>query len=111
MKISLENWLRNKLQENEEMQDYSVATDTVRCWIDEYEESRKIQSDTIKIKKFDSNGVEMKVGDIIQRVYKYEIRIKENTIYAHILDCSNFHLSVKDLGRDFTIINTGNNKH
>ncbi len=36
MNISLENWLRNKLQENEETQDYAVATDTVRCWIDEY---------------------------------------------------------------------------
>ena len=34
--ISLENWLRNKLSENEEMHDYSVATDTIRCWIDEY---------------------------------------------------------------------------
>lgn len=38
MNISLENWLRNKLQENEEMQDYAVSTDTVRCWIDEYKQ-------------------------------------------------------------------------
>jgi hypothetical protein len=38
MKISLENWLRNKLQENEEMHDFSVATDTVRCWIDEHKQ-------------------------------------------------------------------------
>jgi hypothetical protein len=38
MNISLENWLRNKLQENEEMHDYAVATDTVRCWIDEYKQ-------------------------------------------------------------------------
>jgi len=38
MNISLENWLRNKLQESEEMQDYAVATDTVRCWIDQYKE-------------------------------------------------------------------------
>lgn len=36
MNISLVNWIRNKLQENEEMHDYAVATDTVRCWIDEY---------------------------------------------------------------------------
>lgn len=36
MNISLENWIRNKLQEVEEMQDYSVAIDTVRCWINEY---------------------------------------------------------------------------
>lgn len=38
MNISLENWLRNKLQENEEMHDYAVATETVRCWIDEYKQ-------------------------------------------------------------------------
>ena len=36
--ISLKNFIRNKLQENEEMHDYAVATDTVRCWIEEYEE-------------------------------------------------------------------------
>lgn len=41
MEISLENWLRNKLQENEEMQDYSVATDAVRAWIDEYNHSHQ----------------------------------------------------------------------
>ena len=38
MNISLENWLRNKLQENEEMHDYAVATERVRCWIDEYKQ-------------------------------------------------------------------------
>lgn len=38
MNISLENWLRNKLQENEEMHDYAVSTETVKCWIDEYKE-------------------------------------------------------------------------
>jgi hypothetical protein len=38
MNISLENWLRNKLQENEEMHDYAVATETVRCWIDDYKQ-------------------------------------------------------------------------
>lgn len=38
MNISLETWFRNKLQEIEEMHDYSVATDTVRCWIDEYKQ-------------------------------------------------------------------------
>lgn len=36
MNITLENWLRNKLQETEEQHEYDVATDTVRCWIDEY---------------------------------------------------------------------------
>lgn len=36
MDISLENWLRNKLQESEENLDYCIATDTIRCWIDEY---------------------------------------------------------------------------
>lgn len=58
------------------------------------------------IGRYDSNGVEMKVGDTIQRLYKYEIKLKNNEPYAHILDGSNFHLSVKDLSRDFTIINS-----
>ena len=34
--IRIENFIRNKLQETEEMQEYSVSTDTIRCWIDEY---------------------------------------------------------------------------
>jgi hypothetical protein len=38
MNITLENWLRNKLQETEEMLCYDLATDTLRCWIDEYNE-------------------------------------------------------------------------
>jgi hypothetical protein len=36
--ISLENWIRNKLQENEEMHDYSIATETVRCMLDHHKE-------------------------------------------------------------------------
>ena len=36
MDMSLENWLRNKLQESEEYLNYCIATDTIRCWIDEY---------------------------------------------------------------------------
>lgn len=35
-KVSLENWLRDKLDENERMHDYAVATDTVRRWIEDY---------------------------------------------------------------------------
>ena len=34
--MTLENWLRNKLQEIEEMHEYSIATDAVRAWIDLY---------------------------------------------------------------------------
>jgi hypothetical protein len=49
MKISLENWLRNKLQENEEMHDYAVATETLRCWIDEY---KQLSHPRIKRKRF-----------------------------------------------------------
>jgi len=36
MNISLENWLRKKLEENEKMHDYSISTETVRILIDEY---------------------------------------------------------------------------
>ena len=39
--ISLENWLRNKLQETEENLYYEIATDTLRCWIDEYKDYKK----------------------------------------------------------------------
>jgi hypothetical protein len=54
MNISLENWLRDKLNETERMADYEVATDTVRCWIDEYNDFKVseltigIEVDTIK---------------------------------------------------------------
>lgn len=37
-KMELENFIRNKLQELEEMQDYEVPTDTVRAWIDIWHE-------------------------------------------------------------------------
>ena len=48
--MSLENWIRNKLQEIEEMQDYSVATDTVRCWIDEYNDKYMVSAFTENVK-------------------------------------------------------------
>lgn len=38
MNISLENWLRNKLHEVEETHNYGIATETVRAWIDQYNE-------------------------------------------------------------------------
>lgn len=38
MKISLENWLRNKLDEVESMHNFNVGTETVRCWIEEHTE-------------------------------------------------------------------------
>lgn len=34
--LSLEVWIRNKLQEHEEMHDYAVATESVRIWIDQW---------------------------------------------------------------------------
>lgn len=40
MKMSLENWLRDKLDEKEKKHDYEVATDTVRAWIDLYNEKQ-----------------------------------------------------------------------
>lgn len=51
MSISLENWIRNKLQEVEEMQDYEVATDTVRVWIDLWKE-RKTDYNVLKVGDF-----------------------------------------------------------
>ena len=38
MNISLENYLRGKLYEVERMGSYELATDTIKCWIDEYNE-------------------------------------------------------------------------
>jgi hypothetical protein len=53
--MNLENWIRNKLQEVEEMHDYEVGTETVRCWIDLWKDS----------KKSNFNPKELKVGDIL----------------------------------------------
>jgi hypothetical protein len=41
--LSLENWIRNKLAENEEMHHYDIATESVRIWIDQYNELKKTQ--------------------------------------------------------------------
>lgn len=38
MSLTLENWLRNKFDEAEIMHYYAVSNDTIRCWIDEYNE-------------------------------------------------------------------------
>lgn len=54
--------------------------------------------------KFDKTGKEIKVGDIIQRLYRYEIKFKDGKPYAHILDGSIFHLDIKEIGKDFTIV-------
>jgi hypothetical protein len=48
MKLSLENYLRDKIMENEKMYDYAVSTDTIRCWIDEYNSEKKYTEDDIK---------------------------------------------------------------
>lgn len=42
MKISLENYLRNKIDEVESMHSYELSTDTIRCWIDEYNEQLRL---------------------------------------------------------------------
>lgn len=52
MKISLENYLRNKLDEVESMHSFELATDTLRCWIDEYnnnETSKEKHSEVLNI--------------------------------------------------------------
>lgn len=54
--------------------------------------------------RFDKNGKEIKVGDTIQRLYTYEIRLRDGKPYAHILDGSSFHLNIDDVGRDFSIL-------
>lgn len=51
MNINLENWLRNKLQENEEMHDYAVATDTVRCWIEDYNQLCQSEESILSLKE------------------------------------------------------------
>lgn len=54
--------------------------------------------------KYDSTGKRIKIGDKVRRLYTYEIKIKDSKPYAHILDGSNYHLQIKDIGRDFTIV-------
>lgn len=36
MNITLEDWIRNKIQENEEMHEYSISTEALKVWIDDY---------------------------------------------------------------------------
>lgn len=52
----------------------------------------------------DKNGIKMKVGDKIKRLYEYEIRNTQGLIYAHILDGSGCHLKLSEIGSDFEII-------
>lgn len=39
--LYLDGFIRDKLSEIECMHDYSVGTDTVRCWLDEYNDLSK----------------------------------------------------------------------
>lgn len=43
---TLEDWLRRKVDENEKMHDYSVATETIRLWIDEFNSSKSFHPPT-----------------------------------------------------------------
>lgn len=47
MNISLENWLRDKLDEVERKGAYAVAMETVRAWIDLYNELKE-KKDEVK---------------------------------------------------------------
>ena len=49
--ITLENWIRERLDATEEMLDYDVPTDTIRIWIDMYNDCKK--QDQIKINAHD----------------------------------------------------------
>lgn len=94
MNISLENWIRNKLQEVEETHDYQVATDSVRAWIDIWKEL-KIDLKSLKVGDFlTANDVcEMDTGDealIIGKKYpiikinkKSLFIISEGDLYEH----------------------------
>ena len=54
--------------------------------------------------KHDKNGIKINVGDKIKRLYTYEIRLKNDVPYAHILDGSNYHLRIEEVGCDFKVI-------
>jgi len=44
MNISLENWLREELDNLERNNEYNVSTDSVRAWIDLYNEFKEKES-------------------------------------------------------------------
>jgi hypothetical protein len=44
MNISLENWLRHRIDVVEQMNDYSVPTDVIRAWIDLYNELKALHN-------------------------------------------------------------------
>jgi hypothetical protein len=54
--------------------------------------------------KYDKNGIEIFVGSVIKRIYTYEIRLKNNIPYAHILDGTNYHLKLKDIEHGFNVV-------
>lgn len=62
--MTLKNWILNKLDDYEKTQDYAVATDTVRCWIEEWEELETYK----KVIVVDTNGDKYK-GQFSQQLF------------------------------------------
>ena len=89
----LENWIINKLQEIEEMHEYSVATDTIRCWIDEFKERFILPIEVQKAQKYVQDCVKdfgflgspeydkqkKIIDDYFEPIRKKEIEEKEKT--------------------------------
>ena len=53
----------------------------------------------------------LSIGDIVERLYKYEIRSDpKGGLYAHILDGSKYHLNISHIGNDFKVtqVDVGN---
>lgn len=58
---TLENWLKNKIDEVEKMHDYEVSTETVRCWIEQHKN------------KTENIPIEIKILEEIERKYTFMI--------------------------------------
>ena len=56
MNISLETWLRDKLSETEMYGQYEIGTDTVRAWIDLYNDL-KIREPDLKFYCWDEDAL------------------------------------------------------
>jgi len=114
MKISLDNYIRNNLQEIEEMHDYAVATETVRIWLDSFKEDKSINieltADNTKFVKEMDEAIEKVKDTLLYPIifngwvdlfcqFGWNISDRGSDIYAEINDENGTYLLIIDDGR------------
>lgn len=92
MNISLENWIRNKLQENEEMHSYEVATESIRCLIDDYNNQKTIKTKAKVLRFFYTDGSGHKVVRIYLEHDCIQAQKDLNLLHDHASDAKTWVL-------------------